>query len=111
MSVIDIGSVLNHFDDTVDEHTTAVKEYGIRFITQDGRLRTMRARKNVKSPKQELVNGKGQTQERGKFKYHLKRNGAILLHDLDIDKARTIKVATICGFRNFNSSTWLRVYH
>ena len=107
-SVIDIGSVLNRFDDTIDEHDNAVKEYGIRFITSDGRLRTMRARKNIKAPKQELSQA---PQERGKFKYNLKRNGVMLLHDLDLDEPRTVKVATMFAFRNFNEKVWHRIYH
>ncbi len=109
MTVIDIGSVLNLFDDTVDEHTNDVKEYGIRFITSDGRVRTMRARKNVKSPQQQLVNGK--TQPRGKFRFNLKRNGVMLLQDLDLAQPRSVKVAAIFAFRNFNETTWSRVYH
>ncbi len=107
MSVIDIGTVLNHFDDTVDERDLTVKEYGIRFITGDGRLRTMRARKNVKSPKQGLVS----KQKRGKGLFNLKRNGTMLVHDLDLDKPRTIKVATFCAFKDFNSQTWLTIRH
>lgn len=108
MNVIDIGTVLNHFDDTVDEQDLTVKEYGIRFITADGRLRTMRARKNVKSPKQQL---RAPHQERGKGLYSLKRNGTMLVHDLDANEPRAVKVATFCAFKDFNSSTWLTVRH
>lgn len=106
--VIDIGTVLSKFDDTVDELTQTVKEYSIRCITADGRLRTMRARKNVKSPKQQLS---GPLEEKGKTMYNLKRNGVMLLQDLDINQPRTIKVAAICGFKDFNSEEWLRVKH
>lgn len=109
MLTIDIGTVLNKFDDTYDERTGTVKEYGIRFITSEGRLRTMRARKGVKSPKQELL--PGGNQPRGKFRFNLKYHGTILLHDLDIDAARTPKVAMITQFRDFKSQEWLNVYH
>jgi hypothetical protein len=108
MGVIDIGTVLNKFDDTVDELDATVKEYGIRFITIDGRLRTMRARKNVKSPKQQL---RKPTEERGNRMFNLKRNGVMLVHDLAIDQPRTVKVATICAFKDFNQSTWNNVRH
>lgn len=106
--VIDIGTVLNKFDDTVDELNATVKEYGIRFITADGRVRTMRARKNVKSPNQQL---RKPLEERGKKMFNLKRNGLMLVHDLVIDEPRTVKVATIFAFKDFNQSTWNNVRH
>lgn len=108
MSEIDIGTVLQKFDDTVDEAQLTVKQYGIRFITADGRLRTMRARKNVKSPKQKLSKP---LQPKGKVMFNLQRNGTMLVHDLDIDDPRTVKVASICAFKDFQSSTWLNVRH
>lgn len=108
MSVIDIGTVLNKFDDTVDEAEATVKEYGIRFITADGRLRTMRARKNVKAPKQEL---RAPLQTRGKGSFNLQRHGTMMVEDLDLKEPRTVKVATICGFRDFQHSTWSKVRH
>jgi len=108
MGVMDIGTVLNKFDDTVDELNATVKEYGIRFITTAGCIRTMRARKNVKSPNQRL--GKP-LEERGKKMFNLKRNGLMLLHDLEINQPRTIKVATIFSFRDFNQTTWTNVRH
>jgi hypothetical protein len=108
MLVIDIGSVLNRFDDLVDEFNQAVKEYGIRFITGDGRLRTMRCRKNVSAPKQQL---RKPLQQKGKSLFHLKRHGTMLVHDLDIAQPRTVKVSTICQFKDFESTQWNRVRH
>lgn len=108
MEVIDIGTVLSKFDDTIDELTHEVKDYGIRFITSDGRIRTMRARKNVKSPR---LKTDGTYEERGKLMYNLKRNGVLLLSDLDIDEPRSVKVAMIYGFKDFKNDTWLRVKH
>ncbi|HTF19358.1 MAG TPA: hypothetical protein VK658_14860 [Chryseolinea sp.] len=108
MGVIDIGTVLAKFDDTVDEHSQAVKSYGVQFITSDGRFRTMKARKNVKSPSTPL---QGLTDERGRVMYNLKRNGVMLLQDLDLSEPRSVKVAMICGFKDFNTDTWLRVKH
>jgi hypothetical protein len=105
---IDIGTVLNKFDDTVDEVSSIVKEYGIRFITADGRLRTMRGRKNVKSPKQQLDKP---LDPRGGVQWNLQANGTMLVHDLDIAEPRACKVAMFCGFKDFNSSTWLTVFH
>ncbi len=108
MGVIDIGTVLNHFDDTVDELNQDVKEYTIRFITGDGRLRTMRCRKNVQNPKQQL---RAPLPHKSKSLFNLKRHGTMLVHDLDIDEPRTVKVATFCHFKNFQESTWSRVRH
>ncbi|HEY3403886.1 MAG TPA: hypothetical protein VGK59_10895 [Ohtaekwangia sp.] len=105
---IDIGSVLNHFDDTVNERTSEVNEYFIRFITNDGKLRTMRARKGVRSPKQGL---RKPHQPKGKFRYNLKRNGTMLVFDLDLNEYRTVKVAHIFGFRTKQHPSWNRVFH
>lgn len=103
MSVIDIGTVLRRFDDTIDLVTNEVKSYGIRFITADGRLRTMTARKNVKAPRQQL----GQPHdERGKFMYNLKRAGVMLLHDLKLNEPRSVKVACITHFRDYRDTKW-----
>lgn len=106
--VIDIGTVLNKFADTVDERTSAVKRYWIRFITAEGKLRTMHCRKNVKSPKQQL---QAPLQKRAKGLFNLQRHGTILVHDLAINEARTVKVATIFGFKDFNSDNWFNVRH
>src|SRR5688572_23332453 len=103
MGVIDIGTVLAKFDDTVDEISHTVKDYSIRFITSDGRLRTMLARKNVKSPQAQL---QSPLEEKGKVMYNLKRNGVMLLHDMEKDAPRTVKVATIFEFRDFNQQWW-----
>jgi hypothetical protein len=108
MNVIDIGTVLNKLNDTVDEHDSTVKEYGIRVMTADGRLRTMRCRKNVKSPKQQL---RSALDPRGKVMFNLKRNGTLLVQDLDLDEPRSPKVAFIYHFRDFNETTWSRVRH
>lgn len=106
--MIDIGTVLQKFDDTYDDHNLQVKEYGIRFITSDGRLRTMRARKNVASPQRGLNKPH---QARGKFRFNLKRNGTMLLSDLDLNESRAVKVAAICGFRDFKKTEWQNVRH
>lgn len=105
---IDIGTVLSKFDDTFDEISHKVKEYTIRFLTADGRLRTMRARKNVKHPKAQL---QMPLEERGRVMYNLKRNGVILLEDLERNEPRSVKVAMICFFKDFNSDIWNIVKH
>jgi hypothetical protein len=108
MGVIDIGSVLNKFDDTVDEFNQAVKEYQIRFITGDGRLRTMRCRKNVRNPHQQL---RAPLARKSKTMFNLQRHGTLLVNDLDLDRPRTVKVATICQFKDFQQTDWNRVRH
>jgi hypothetical protein len=106
--MIDIGSVLIKFDDTYDELSQKVHTYSIRFITADGRLRTMNARKNVKSPKQQL---RAPLQRRGKGKFNLKRHGTMQVQDVELGQIRAIKVATICAFKDFNSNIWHNVRH
>lgn len=106
--MIDIGTVLNKINDTYDERTTVVKSYGLMFITADGRVRTMDARKNVKSPKQGLRQAQA---PKAKGLFNLQRHGTILLEDLQKRESRTVKVATIFGFKDFNQSPWHNVRH
>lgn len=108
MAVIDIGTVLNKFNDTYDEKTSVVKHYGIMFITADGRVRTMDARKNVKSPKQGLRQAQA---PKAKGMFNLQRHGTILLEDLMKKESRTVKVATIFGFKDFNQTPFYNVRH
>jgi hypothetical protein len=108
MSMIDIGTVLNKFDDTYDEFDFAVKDYGIQFITSDGRLRSMRARKNVKEPKRQLKAG---NDPKGKFRYNLNRTGTMLVHDLAIDEPRSIKPAMLCAFADHQQTEFHRIRH
>jgi hypothetical protein len=106
MSAIDIGTVLAKFDDQVNEINFAVNTYQVRFITADGRLRTLHGRKNVKSPHQQLATP---LEARGKVNYNLKRAGIMLLHDLEAQAPRTVKPATFCHF--LHSGTWLKIRH
>lgn len=116
MAVIDIGTVLNKFNDVYDERDSVVKDYGIMFITADGRVRTMRSRKNVKAPAQQLKSPVS-TRSRGKGMFNLQRHGTILLQDLDKAEARTVKVAMIFGFRDWvrlhitQKNPWLNIRH
>lgn len=104
---IDIGTLLNRFDDTISEKDGKTKTFGIRFITKDGRIREMNARKNVQMP----VRNGSPLAERGKLKYNLNFHGAMLLFDEDIQQYRSVKVAHIFGFRDFKSNQWIDVFH
>lgn len=106
--VIDIGTVLNKFNQTVDEGTTDVKSFGIKFLTEDGHIREMTCRKNVRAPKHGLSR---KLDERGKLNYNLKYNGVMLLRDEKIDEPRSVKVATIGKFRDHKSEIWQNVRH
>jgi hypothetical protein len=107
---IDIGTILNKLDDTVDEETNEVKTYGIRYLKKkdaDGKVtgEILRARKGVKNPKARMK--KAGNNARGKYRYNLKENGVILLKDDDADVFRSIKAACIYGFRDYGSDVWL----
>lgn len=108
MAQISIEQVLRRFDTTVDEATMEVKEYGVRFITSDGRLRTMRARKLTKEPRRQL---QAPLSARGGITYNLKRNSTMMMEDLDRNEPRAVKVAMITGFKELKDSTWLTVFH
>lgn len=110
MDVIDIGTVLNKFADTMDEQSLQVKDYGLRFITSDGRVRTMRARKGVReeSLKQKL---QSPLQVRGKITYNLQRAGNMQLHDINLDAPRTVKPSMFFAFKNFGHTEYARIQH
>lgn len=104
---IDIGTVLNKIDNTVDDETMEVRRFGIRYLTENGKGEMLDCRKNVKDP---FKNQKGKTPEKGKFKYSLKQKGTILL--TSEEKAyRSVLVSTIYEFKDFKSSRWIRVRH
>jgi hypothetical protein len=107
---IDIGTVLNKFNDTYDPVSLEVREYGIRFINDRGEKRELICRKNVKGPKQQKVNA-SDIDLRGKEFFNLKRNGVMMVKVQSEDHPRTIKTAMIYGFKDFKSQTWLKVFH
>lgn len=107
---IDIGSALAHFDNTVTEDNSKVMEYDIMFLaiergTGNVYVRTMRARKNVQSPKRQMKN----RPERGKQMHNLKYAGTMLLHDTQRDRTRTIKTRMIFAFKFPEDTAWCRV--
>lgn len=106
--MIDIGTVLNKFNDTVDERTSETKAFGIKVLTATGEVREMVCRKNVKSPKARL---ESEPEERGKMNYNLKKNGVMLVQDLEAMAPRSVKVACILQFKDFLSNHWEDVRH
>ena len=107
MSQIGIDLVLVKVNDTVDVENSIVKTYGVRFINAEGEKREINCRKYTKSPKQNM-DGKD---ERGKDFYNLKRNGIIMLWDVDAGHPRSVKTAMLYGFCDFQSSIWLKIFH
>lgn len=104
---IDIGTLLNKIDNTVDDESMEVRRFGIRYLTEKGTGEMLDCRKNVKDP---FKNQKGKTPEKGKFKYNLKQKGTILL--TSEEKAyRSVLVSAIYEFKDFKSSRWIRVRH
>lgn len=68
-------------------------EHQITFVKQDGSLREMRCMNHVKNPQ-----GNHEKAEGTKFKFNLKEKGALLLHDIDLDRPRTVLVERILFF-------------
>ena len=109
MSKIDIATVLKQFDLVYDESSSAVKTFGLRFVTVSGRISEIYdARKNVKNVKAEST---GTTSDRSKQKYHLKAHGAMKLYNENTEEYRDVKVAHMIEFRPYNSKTWIPIYH
>lgn len=104
---IGIEEVLNKVNDTVDQYDSAVKTFGLRFITSEGEKREIEARKYTRGSKQELV-GKD---NRGKDFYNLQRNGVILLVDITNQRTISVKPAMVYGFKDYQSDSWLNVFH
>jgi hypothetical protein len=107
MNQIGIENVLVKLNDTVDNQTTTVKTYGLRFITKEGEQREITCRKSTKMPKVEVSD----QDKRGQQYYNLKRNGILLLEDINAGHPRSIKAAMIYGFRDYQSPIWLNVFH
>ena len=101
--MISIAQVLQKFNEQYDEQNFVPKEYGIRFVASDGRLRTMVCRKNIKPP------GRGLKKPIGNAYAHLQRSGIMLVSEGA--QQRSVKPATICAFKDYKSDTWQPVFH
>jgi hypothetical protein len=104
---IGIEEVLNKVNDTVDQHDLTVKTFGLRFITSEGEKREINCRKYTRGSKQELT-GRDQ---RGKEYYNLQRNGVMLVIDITNTRTISIKPSMIYGFKDYESDSWLTVFH
>jgi hypothetical protein len=107
MTSIGISEVLTRINDTVDQHTTAIKEYGIKFYTAKGALRDIVVRKYTRGALQETVG----EDKRGKAAHNLQRNGLVMLQDLTNGRTIEVRATSIYGFRDFESDRWLKVFH
>jgi len=104
---IDIATALKKLNDTYDEESQDVKQYGVRFIDRNGNVKEFEVQKQVKSPRLHQ-----QAQDaRGKAMMNLQRNGVIMLKAVHADHPLTPKVCMIFGFRDHQATEWLRVYH
>lgn len=99
MSDIDIATVLNKLNDTVDERTTTAKSYGLRFLNKDGITRELICRKNVRAG------------VRGKYQFSLKDRGLVQVTAEGESHPRLIKPTMIYGFRDYKSQVWQNVFH
>lgn len=109
--MISIDKVLACFDDTYNELDQTVNSYSLRFITADGRVRTMHAKKKLKAPKQGL---RKPLEARGKTNYNLQRLGNMLVEDMELQAPRTVKPATFFAFSKSTQSQpthWETIYH
>jgi hypothetical protein len=110
MDQIGIDVVLDKLNDTFDIETSALKSFGIKFLSdKDGQIisREMKIRKRTKGPRQETT---GQDQ-RGKGRYNLQANGLIAVVDVDANMPKSITVAMIHRFRDHKSDKWTKVFH
>lgn len=99
MSEIDIGTVLNKLNDTINENTMAPKVYGLRFINKHGETRELMCRKNVR------------TGHKGTYQFSLKNNGLLQIQAEGEDHPRLIKPTMIYGFKDDLSKVWFNVFH
>jgi hypothetical protein len=104
---IGIEEVLSRVNNTVDHENSAVKVFGLRFLTAEGEKRELTGRKYTRGSRQELV-GKD---NRGKDFYHLQRNGVMMIADITNARTIAIKPSMIYGFKDHESDTWLKVFH
>lgn len=106
MDQIGIENVLLKLNDTVDRETSSVKTYGLRFLSAEGK-REIHCRKYTKMPKAAL----NDQDRRGRQFYNLQQSGALLLEDIEAGHPKSVKASMIYGFRDYQSSNWLNVFH
>lgn len=105
---IDARAMLQRLDVTTDVATNEVRTFGIRFIAAGGETKELLdCRKAISEPHRQTNN---KPQERGKFKYNLKKKGTILLGNA-AKPYRSVIVSTIYEFKDFKTNKWLRVKH
>lgn len=107
MNQIGIDVVLNKLNDTYDEQNLELKSYGLRFLNAQGETREIICRKFTKDATKK-VDG---VRERGKQFYNLKRNGILMVEDMDSNHPKAIKPAMIYGFKDFQAEHWINVFH
>lgn len=101
--MIDTATALNLMNDTYDLERDQVKTFGLRFISKGGFREIYNARKGVKHPKQQRA------KQTNRGKSHKKYHGVVQIFDEDIQEFRDIKFAGIVGFRDYNTTEWIRV--
>jgi hypothetical protein len=99
MHEIDIATVLNKLNDTIDERTTTSKAYGLRFINREGEKRELICRKNVRIG------------VRGRYQFSLKDRGLVQVTAEGENHPRLIKPTMIYGFQDHQSQVWQNVFH
>jgi hypothetical protein len=99
MLEIDIATVLNKLNDTIDEKKAVSKSYGLRFIKATGECRELICRKNVRAG------------VRGKYQFSLKDRGLVQVTADNETHPRLIKPTMIYGFKDYQSDVWLNVFH
>lgn len=105
---INIEAALRKFNvSTSDEGKTLV--YGFRYIKPTGEMGEKICFK--KHSNKMRGTKKAQSEEDRKGGYNLKRNGAMLVHDVETDSPKRLTVAHLIEFKDNNSSKWKKIIH
>lgn len=102
-----IVTVLSRFNDSIDQATSTLKSYGLKFLTETGEKREITCRKYSKGLKQKAIGHDA----RGKNFYNLQYKGVILLEDITNGRVISAKTDVIYAFREFESDLWFKVFH
>jgi len=107
MESIGIADVLAKLSDTTAPDSSAVKDFELRFLTKEDGARELRVRKYTRGPRRMAT----ESNSRGKAAHNLQKNGLIMVHDLSNGRVIELKAAMIYGFRDYQSTNWLNVFH
>lgn len=110
MNTIDINTVLHKFSESIDDNGVP-KSFGFRFIKTDGtRSEIPSCFKKLSSKLDGMKMAKNEA-VKPRANHNLKKNGQIMVVDVQADHPKNLKVAHLTHFKDHNSTQWQVIVH